>query len=288
MATGAFVPPKDRSPALLALLSLIFNNIGIARAFADNAIEMFTLLFNPKSRGNVTLSDNLSSPPLVSNNMYGSQEDIDNMIVGARQVINATLQPAWDGLRRTSILSGEVIEQITEIRNVIEAGCSVPKLSCITITLTFPNLSMRECVALLEEKCTDLNKIEELVKPVLDAIGRLIPDPDAPLLGPLPTNNNTKLRLNSILLPVPPEYDSRDSWTEWIKNSQISAYHYFGTASSGKVVDPEQAFRVYGTQNLYVADASIFPEATRVNPQASVMAMGYYVGTRVAQIHGNE
>jgi choline dehydrogenase-like flavoprotein len=44
--------------------------------------------------------------------------------------------------------------------------------------------------------------------------------------------------------------------------------------NSGGVVDP--SFKVYGTDNLYVCDASVFPGATTVNPQLTVMTMAHY------------
>ena len=40
--------------------------------------------------------------------------------------------------------------------------------------------------------------------------------------------------------------------------------------------------RVWGWDNLSVADASTFPEALGVNPQVTVMAMGLLVGHTVA------
>jgi choline dehydrogenase-like flavoprotein len=43
---------------------------------------------------------------------------------------------------------------------------------------------------------------------------------------------------------------------------------------TGGVVNPE--FKVYGYDNLYVCDASVFPSATTVNPQLSVMTMAHY------------
>ncbi len=43
---------------------------------------------------------------------------------------------------------------------------------------------------------------------------------------------------------------------------------------NGGVINPE--FKVYGYDNLYVCDASVFPTATTVNPQLSVMTMGRY------------
>jgi choline dehydrogenase-like flavoprotein len=44
--------------------------------------------------------------------------------------------------------------------------------------------------------------------------------------------------------------------------------------ANGGVINPE--FKVYGYDNLYVCDASVFPTATTVNPQLSVMTMGRY------------
>ena len=46
------------------------------------------------------------------------------------------------------------------------------------------------------------------------------------------------------------------------------------------VVDPE--FRVYGYNNLYVCDASVFPTAVGVNPQLTVMALADYAAPLIA------
>jgi choline dehydrogenase-like flavoprotein len=45
------------------------------------------------------------------------------------------------------------------------------------------------------------------------------------------------------------------------------------------VVDPE--FKVYGVDNLYVCDASVFPSPTTVNPQLTVMSMAHYAASRI-------
>lgn len=52
--------------------------------------------------------------------------------------------------------------------------------------------------------------------------------------------------------------------------------HVFGTCAMGRdpqgsVVGPD--FRVHGTDNLYVADASVFPDNIGVNPQHTIMAL---------------
>lgn len=46
------------------------------------------------------------------------------------------------------------------------------------------------------------------------------------------------------------------------------------------VVDPR--FRVYGTLNLHVCDASVFPSAITVNPQLTVMALAAYAADEIA------
>ena len=46
------------------------------------------------------------------------------------------------------------------------------------------------------------------------------------------------------------------------------------------VVDPE--FRVYGTQNVFVCDASVFPSSITVNPQLTVMALARYAAEHIA------
>jgi choline dehydrogenase-like flavoprotein len=47
----------------------------------------------------------------------------------------------------------------------------------------------------------------------------------------------------------------------------------------GGVIDPD--FKVYGYDNLYVCDASVFPTATTVNPQLTVMTLAHYAADRI-------
>jgi choline dehydrogenase-like flavoprotein len=54
--------------------------------------------------------------------------------------------------------------------------------------------------------------------------------------------------------------------------------HLFGSCPMGEKEDacPVDSFgRVHGFENLVVADASIIPEAPGVNPQATIMALGF-------------
>lgn len=62
------------------------------------------------------------------------------------------------------------------------------------------------------------------------------------------------------------------------------ASHLFGTCRMGhdpkhSVVGPD--FKVHGSDNLYVADASVFPSNIGVNPQHTIMAMAVLCGRRL-------
>ena len=50
------------------------------------------------------------------------------------------------------------------------------------------------------------------------------------------------------------------------------------------VVDPD--FKVYGYDNLFVCDASVFPSSIGVNPQLTVMALAHYAAPSIASTKG--
>lgn len=67
-------------------------------------------------------------------------------------------------------------------------------------------------------------------------------------------------------------------------NIGLYASHPMGTCrmgGPGAVVDA--GGKVYGWENLYVADASVFPTSLGVNPQVTVMAIGLTVGREVGR-----
>jgi GMC oxidoreductase len=43
----------------------------------------------------------------------------------------------------------------------------------------------------------------------------------------------------------------------------------------------DERFRVYGTENVYVCDASVFPSSVTVNPQLTVMALADYAAPKI-------
>jgi choline dehydrogenase-like flavoprotein len=80
-----------------------------------------------------------------------------------------------------------------------------------------------------------------------------------------------------------------DQLDEYVKNTSYlsigSGHPQGGNALSGEpgkgVVDP--TFRVHGFENLFVCDASVFPTATTVNPQLTVMALADYASPGIAE-----
>lgn len=68
--------------------------------------------------------------------------------------------------------------------------------------------------------------------------------------------------------------------------STFGSAHQMGTCRMGSspahsVVD--QRGEVWGCQGLYVADASVFPSASGVNPMLTTMAFGRWIGRRMAE-----
>lgn len=67
--------------------------------------------------------------------------------------------------------------------------------------------------------------------------------------------------------------------TPWGSAHQMGTCRMSGVASGG-VVDPRG--RVWGARDLYVADASVFPSASGVNPMVTAMALADWIARGVA------
>ena len=87
------------------------------------------------------------------------------------------------------------------------------------------------------------------------------------------------------------EFTSEDQLDELDRYVEHSSYMSIGSGhpqggnaisrnGSDGVVDP--SLRVHGLENLYVCDASVFPTATTVNPQLTVMALAEYAAAGIA------
>ena len=66
----------------------------------------------------------------------------------------------------------------------------------------------------------------------------------------------------------------------------LTANHIFGSCpmSKGAEKGPVDEYgRVHGVEGLYVADASLFPSPSAVNPQATVMALSDLISRRIAE-----
>jgi choline dehydrogenase-like flavoprotein len=87
-------------------------------------------------------------------------------------------------------------------------------------------------------------------------------------------------------LPVlrsPAEADALEQRSFTARDVKVSAYHPMGTARMGR--DPSRSAcdpsgRVHEAENVYVADTSLFPGSTHVNPQYTLMALCLNIAQR--------
>jgi choline dehydrogenase len=86
--------------------------------------------------------------------------------------------------------------------------------------------------------------------------------------------------------PAESEKASSSEFLGWMKRSIVSAKHASGTCKLGRPYDPmavvDERGRVYGTENLTVADLSICPEVVRAPTNQTAMM----IGERVADLMG--
>jgi choline dehydrogenase-like flavoprotein len=71
------------------------------------------------------------------------------------------------------------------------------------------------------------------------------------------------------------------------RHLQMTMNHIFGSCPMSARADRgpvDQAGRVRGVENLYVCDASLFPSASAVNPQATVMALADVISRGVGEL----
>jgi choline dehydrogenase-like flavoprotein len=68
-------------------------------------------------------------------------------------------------------------------------------------------------------------------------------------------------------------------------NMMVFSAHQMGTCRMG--ADPatsvtDETGKVHGSHGLYVADGSIFPQASGVNPMVGIMGLAHWIGSRIA------
>ncbi|KAF4400757.1 hypothetical protein G4B88_001312 [Cannabis sativa] len=78
------------------------------------------------------------------------------------------------------------------------------------------------------------------------------------------------------------------SLEQFCRDTVMSIWHYHGGCQVGKVVDNE--YKVLGVDALRVIDGSTFMASPGTNPQATVMMLGRYMGSRIlhARAFGNK
>eukprot|EP00442_Polarella_glacialis_P045468 CAMPEP_0115135430 /NCGR_PEP_ID=MMETSP0227-20121206/55719_1 /TAXON_ID=89957 /ORGANISM="Polarella glacialis, Strain CCMP 1383" /LENGTH=679 /DNA_ID=CAMNT_0002542163 /DNA_START=63 /DNA_END=2102 /DNA_ORIENTATION=+ len=171
------------------------------------------------------------------------------------------------------------LQQNTHSRGHIEAVSTDPKdTPKVTANYFADDRDLRQQMVALETLLSILktDPVQEYVKPKTFLPGSGLPE-FLSCFSETPRSETT-----SIVLPcLPVSGSSTERYYEYFRNTAVSSYHYFGTAAFGSVVEGID-FKVKGTDNLHVIDASVFPEPTRVNPQGTIMSLGHYVGKQLA------
>ncbi|PFH32827.1 GMC oxidoreductase [Besnoitia besnoiti] len=83
--------------------------------------------------------------------------------------------------------------------------------------------------------------------------------------------------------PILPRVDDPEALAAFAVTYMTSIWHFAGTAAVGHVVDHD--FQVKGIRGLSIADASILNQMTRLNPTATLLTLGRYIGMQKAKSH---
>ncbi|CEM21190.1 unnamed protein product [Vitrella brassicaformis CCMP3155] len=90
----------------------------------------------------------------------------------------------------------------------------------------------------------------------------------------------------AILPTLPTDLDDREKLEGFIKTHGNGMWHWSGSTAMGSVVDDK--LRVIGVDNLAVADAGVFPQASRMNVQAHSIMIGRYAAAQREEQQGGD
>ena len=89
------------------------------------------------------------------------------------------------------------------------------------------------------------------------------------------------------LYPLDSDMETNDTLDSWIRKHVQTGHHVSCTAKMGLVSDPmavvDQYGKVYGTDGLRVADASVMPDCVRANINVTVMVIGERIADFIKQ-----
>ena len=89
------------------------------------------------------------------------------------------------------------------------------------------------------------------------------------------------------LYPLDSDLETNDTLDSWIRKHVQTGHHISCTAKMGPPSDPmavvDQYGKVYGTDGLRVADASVMPDCVRANINVTVMTMAERISDLIKQ-----
>ena len=89
------------------------------------------------------------------------------------------------------------------------------------------------------------------------------------------------------LYPLDSDLETNDALDSWIRKHVSTGHHVSCTAKMGPASDPmavvDQYGKVYGTDGLRIADASVMPDCVRANINVTVMVIGERIADFIKQ-----
>ena len=256
-------------PGLYKLLSILRNNIPVfARSYITTDLIFWFTDFCQDQVGNANpfflCEGILAQLENGCDKATGISATVSNPTSKGRVSLNQLGSPQIDA----GYLSTD--EDLEALGYAVRSAFRQLKVRPDPVTLQRPCDDPNDEVC-LNQSCPDINA--ELINLSKDMLGILNP-PTANAIPRAPASFVSPNFFEQFITSTDSNLELGKLLSKWI----ISTYHYCGTNGVGAVVD--ENLKVIGAEGLYIADASVIPRTTRINPMATILMVGRRAGVK--------